>query len=71
MGYQTADISINIEDKTIELYGKPVNNFPQFKEEFMGKVTRDEIEKDENQFRREQGLEETLVKKVMERLRKL
>jgi len=70
MGYQTADIYINIEDETIELYGKPADSFPQFKEAFMDKVTRDEIEKDENQFRREQGLEETLVKKVMERLRK-
>ena len=70
MGYQTADIYINIEDETIELYGEPADSFPQFKEAFMDKVTRDEIEKDENQFRREQGLEETLVKKVMERLRK-
>ena len=70
MGYQTADIYINIEDGTIELYGEPADSFPQFKEAFMDKVTRDEIEKDENQFRREQGLEETLVKKVMERLRK-
>ena len=70
MGYQTADIYINIEDGTIELYGEPADSFPQFKEAFMDKVTRDEIEKDENQFRREQGLEETLIKKVMERLRK-
>ena len=70
MGYQTADIYINIEDGTIELYGEPADSFPQFQKAFMDKVTRDEIEKDENQFRREQGLEETLVKKVMERLRK-
>jgi len=70
MGYQTADIYINIEDGTIELYGEPADSFPQFKEAFMNKVTRDEIKKDEDQFSREQGLEETLVKKVMERLRK-
>ena len=70
MGYQTADIYINVEDGTIELYGEPADSFPQFQKAFMDKVTRDEIEKDENQFRREQGLEETLVKKVMERLRK-
>ena len=70
IGYQTADIYINTEDGTIELYGEPADSFPQFKEAFMNKVTRDEIEKDEDQFRREQGLEETLVKKVMERLRK-
>ena len=70
MGYQTADIYINVEDGTIELYGEPADSFPQFQKAFMDKVTRDEIEKDENQFRREQGLEETLVKKVMKRLRK-
>jgi hypothetical protein len=69
MGYQTADIYINIEDGTIELYGEPADSFPQFKEAFMDKVTRDEIEKDENQFRREQGLEETLLERVFNRIK--
>ena len=36
-----------------------------------GKTSVDEIEKDENQFRHEQGLKETLVKRVMEKLSKL
>ena len=36
-----------------------------------GKASVDEIEKDENQFRHEQGLKETLVKRVMEKLSKL
>jgi len=69
MGYQTADIYINIEDGTIELYGEPADSFPQFKEAFMNKVTRDEIEKDEDQFRREQGLEETLLERVFNRIK--
>jgi len=30
MGYQTADIYINTEDGTIELYGEPVENFNEF-----------------------------------------
>jgi hypothetical protein len=66
MGSQTADIYINIEDGTIELYGEPANSFPQFQKVFMDKATRDE-----NQFRREQDLKETLVKRVMEKLSKL
>ena len=66
MGYQTADIYINIEDGTIELYGEPADSFPQFQKVFMDKATRDE-----NQFRREQDLKETLVKRVMEKLSKL
>jgi len=69
MGYQTADIYINIEDGTIELYGEPADSFPQFKEAFMNKVTRDEIKKDEDQFRREQGLEETLLERVFNRIK--
>jgi len=69
MGYQTADIYINIEDGTIELYGEPADSFPQFQKAFMDKVTRDEIEKDENQFRREQGLEETLLERVFNRIK--
>jgi len=69
MGYQTADIYINIEDGTIELYGEPADSFPQFQKAFMNKVTRDEIEKDENQFRREQGLEETLLERVFNRIK--
>ena len=31
MGYQTADIYINTDDETIELYGEEVNSFPEFK----------------------------------------
>ena len=31
MGYQTADIYINTENETIELYGEEVNSFPEFK----------------------------------------
>ena len=69
MGYQTADIYINIEDGTIELYGEPADSFPQFQKAFMDKVTRHEIEKDENQFRREQGLEETLLERVFNRIK--
>ena len=30
MGYQTADIYINTDDETIELYGEPVENFNEF-----------------------------------------
>jgi len=59
MGYETADIYINLEDETIKLYNQPVNSFSEFKEVFMDEMTADEIEKDKNQFRREQGLEET------------
>lgn len=31
MGYQTADIYINTDNNTIELYGEEVNSFPEFK----------------------------------------
>jgi hypothetical protein len=58
MGYQTADIYINTEDETIELYGEEVNNFPEFKRVFMDKVTQDQIDHDEDTLRRERGLEE-------------
>jgi hypothetical protein len=34
MGYQTADIYINTENGTIELYGEPVKNFNEFKNVF-------------------------------------
>lgn len=35
MGYQTADIYINTEDETIELYGEPVYSFPEFKQVYL------------------------------------
>jgi len=56
MGYQTADIYIDTENGTIELYGKPVRNFNEFKKVWLDQMTADEMEKDANQFRRETGL---------------
>lgn len=44
MGYQTSDIYINTEDETIELYGKKVNNFPEFKKVYMDENSEDKIE---------------------------
>ena len=61
LGYQTADIYIDTENGTVELYGEPVRSFSDFKDVFMDQMTKDEIEKDENQFRREQGLEERIA----------
>jgi hypothetical protein len=58
MGYQTADIYIDIEDLAISLYGQPANSFEEFKEVYMDQMTADEIDKDQSQFRRETGLEE-------------
>ena len=58
MGYQTADIYINIPEQTIELYGQEVNSFPEFKQVFMDQMTKDQMSHDEDQYRRETGLEE-------------
>jgi hypothetical protein len=58
MGYQTADIRIDVEDETIELYYKPVNSFADFKNVFMEKESRKQAEHDEETLRRERGLEE-------------
>jgi hypothetical protein len=58
MGYQTADIYINIPEQTIELYGQEVNSFPEFKQVFMDQMTKDQMSNDEDQYRRETGLEE-------------
>ena len=60
MGYQTADIYIDTEEGTIELYGKPVRNFNEFKKVWLDQMTADEMEKDANQFRRESGLDESV-----------
>ena len=60
MGYQTADIYINTENGTIELYGEPVRNFNEFKNVWLGQMTADEMEKDNNQFRREAGVDESV-----------
>ena len=60
MGYQTADIYINTEEGTIELYGEPVRNFNEFKKVWLDQMTADEIEKDNNQFRREAGVDESV-----------
>jgi len=59
MGYQTADIYIDTEEGTIELYGKPVRNFNEFKKVWLDQMTADEMEKDANQFRRETGVDES------------
>lgn len=50
MGYQTADIYINTEDETIELYGEPVNSFPEFKQVYL-----------DNQEESNNGLEERIA----------
>jgi hypothetical protein len=44
MGYQTADIYINTDDETIELYGEEVNSFPEFKKVYMDENSEDKIE---------------------------
>jgi len=59
MGYQTADIYIDTEEGTIELYGEPVRNFNEFKKVWLDQMTADEMEKDDNQFRRETGVDES------------
>ena len=59
MGYQTADIYIDTEEGTIELYGEPVRNFNEFKKVWLDQMTADEMEKDANQFRRETGVDES------------
>ena len=48
MGYQTADIYINTEDETIELYGEPVRSFNEF-------------ERDYNENKEDNGLEERIA----------
>jgi hypothetical protein len=60
MGYQTADIYIDTEEGTIELYGEPVRNFNEFKKVWLDQMTADEMEKDANQFRRETGVDESV-----------
>ena len=44
MGYQTADIYINTEDETIELYGEEVNSFPEFKRVYEENKEEDSLE---------------------------
>ena len=58
MGYQTADIYINCEKETVELYGEPVRSFSEFKNVFMEEESRKQAEHDEETLNREQGLEE-------------
>ena len=41
MGYQTADIYINTENETIELYGEEVNSFPEFKRVYLDNKEED------------------------------
>ena len=41
MGYQTADIYINTEDETIELYGEEVNSFPEFQRVYLDNKEED------------------------------
>jgi hypothetical protein len=69
LGYQTADIRINVEDETIELYNEPIYSFADFKRVFIDEVTRNQIEHDEEQLRRERGLEE-IKQRVFNRLKK-
>ena len=59
MGYQTADIRINTENGTVTLYDEPVRNFNEFKKVWLEQMTADEMEKDDNQFRRETGVDES------------
>jgi hypothetical protein len=68
MGYQTADIYINCEEETVELYGEPVRSFSEFKNVFMEEETRKQIEHDEETLRREQGLEET-IREIVETIK--
>ena len=58
MGYQTSDIYINIPEETVELYGQEVNSFEEFKEVYMDQMTKDQMSHDEDEYRRETGLEE-------------
>jgi hypothetical protein len=58
MGYQTADIRIDVEDETIELYDEPIYSFNDFKRVFMEEESRKQAEHDEETLRREQGLDE-------------
>ena len=48
MGYQTADIYINTEDETIELYGEPVRSFNEFERVY-------------NENKEDNGLEERIA----------
>lgn len=41
MGYQTADIYINTDDETIELYGEEVNSFPEFQRVYLDNKEED------------------------------
>ena len=61
LGYQTADIRIDVEEETIELYDEPIYSFADFKNVFMEEVTRQQMEHDEEQLRRERGLEERIA----------
>lgn len=58
MGYQTADIYINCEEETVELYGEEVYDFKSFYRVFIEEESRKQAEHDEETLRREQGLEE-------------
>ena len=60
LGYQTGDIRIDVEDETIELYDEPIYSFADFKNVFMEEVSRQQAEHDEEQLRRERGLEEKI-----------
>jgi hypothetical protein len=42
MGYQTADIYINTEDETIELYGEPVRSFNEFERVYIDRQDLEE-----------------------------
>ena len=68
MGYQTADIRIDVEDETIELYDEPIYSFNDFKRVFMEEESRKQAEHDEETLRREQGLEE-VVSKVISKIK--
>jgi hypothetical protein len=61
MGYQTADIRIDVEDETIELYDEPIYSFNDFKRVFMEEESRKQAEHDEETLRKERGLEEALA----------
>jgi hypothetical protein len=65
MGYQTADIRIDVEDETIELYDEPIYSFDDFKRVFMEEESRKQAEHDEETLRREQGLEEKSLNEKM------
>jgi hypothetical protein len=61
MGYQTADIRIDVEDETIELYDEPIYSFNDFKRVFMEEESRKQAEHDEETLRKERDLEEVLA----------